>query len=78
MWSRKRLVQIEMNDVDSHITGARHPYQRIHIGAVHVNEPACVMDNLANLLMFFSNSPSVFGFVSISPATCPPSQSSRR
>jgi hypothetical protein len=38
-----------MYDVDAHIAGPRNAYQRIHVGAVHVNQAAGIVHDLANL-----------------------------
>src|SRR5437016_107336 len=46
----KGLVQVEMDDINAHITGPRHPYQRVHVCAIHVNQAARVMYDLADLL----------------------------
>ena len=36
MRRRKRLVQIEVHDVDAEIARTRDAHQRVHVGAVHV------------------------------------------
>ena len=48
--SRKSLVQVEMDNVDAHVAGSRHAHQRVHVRAVHVNQPARLMHDPANLL----------------------------
>ena len=41
-------MQIQVHDVDAKIAGPRHSHQRIHIGAVHVNQAASGVDNIRN------------------------------
>ncbi len=50
MRSRKGFVQIEMYDIDAHIARARDSDERIHVCAIHVNQPTSVMHNTADLL----------------------------
>ena len=49
MRCRKSFVQVQVNDINAHVAGARNPYERVHVRAVHVNQPACVVDDLTNL-----------------------------
>ena len=49
MRSRKRLVQIQVNDVDTHIARPRDANQRVHVRAVHVDQTACFVDDPADL-----------------------------
>ncbi len=50
MRRRKRLVQVQMDHVDAHVARPRDADQRIHVGAVHVDQPAGVVNDLADLL----------------------------
>jgi hypothetical protein len=43
-------MQIEVDDVNPHVAWPRHTDERIHVGAVHVNQPASLVHNPANLL----------------------------
>ena len=43
-------MQIKMNYIDTHVTGPGHSDERVHIGPIHIDEPACLMNDLANLL----------------------------
>ena len=49
MWRREGLVKIQVNDVDTHVAGACDADERVHVGAVHVNEAAGFMDDVADL-----------------------------
>ena len=51
MRGRKCLVQIQMNYIDSHVSRTGDADQRVHIGSVHVDEPAGSMDGVA----YFAN-----------------------
>ena len=53
MRRRKSFVQVEVNHVHAHIAGTRHADERIHVRAVHVNQPARFMHYPANLLDVF-------------------------
>ena len=44
------LVQIQMADIRADIAGPVKPDLRIHVRAVHVNLPAVLVDDLADLL----------------------------
>ena len=46
---RKRLVQIQMADVGADRGRARQPDLRVHVGAVHVNLTAVLVDDVADL-----------------------------
>src|SRR6185369_17300670 len=50
MGRREGLMEIQMNYVDAHIAGASNADERIHIGAIHVNQTTGVMNDAANLL----------------------------
>ena len=50
MRSRKRLVQVQVHQVDAEIAGARLPDQRVHVGAVHVEQAALSVQNLGDLV----------------------------
>ena len=50
MRRRESLVQVQMNDVDAHVAGSGDAYQRVHVRAIHVYQPAGVMHDAANLL----------------------------
>ena len=43
-------MQIQMDDIDAHVAGPRHADKSVHVGAVHVNQPARVVNDAANLL----------------------------
>ena len=43
-------MQVEVNDVDSHIARPRHADEGIHVCPIHINEPTRLVHNLANLL----------------------------
>ena len=45
MRRRKRLVQIQVHDIDAEIAGPRNAHQRIHVGAIHVHQRAFVMQD---------------------------------
>src|SRR2546422_9672737 len=49
----KSLVQVEMNHIDAHVARPRDAHQRVHVGAVHVHETSCVMNDATNLLDVF-------------------------
>src|SRR4029077_6438075 len=40
MWSGKSLMQIEMHHIHAEVARTRDSYQCVHVGAVHVNQPA--------------------------------------
>ncbi len=50
MRGRESLVQIEVHDVDAEVAGAHFADQRIHVGAVHVEQAALGMQNVGNLV----------------------------
>jgi len=41
----KGLVQVEMTDISPDVTRAGKAYLRIHVGAVHIDKPAILMNN---------------------------------
>ena len=41
---RERLVEIEVHDVEAHVARPDHAQQRVHVGAVVVEQAAAVMD----------------------------------
>ena len=57
-----------MDDVEAHVAGPRAPDDGVQVRAVVVEERAAVVEDLATSSMPSSKSPSVDGFVSISPA----------
>ena len=60
MRSRKRLVQVEMDYVNAHISRTRNAHQCVHVCAIHVNQSTGVMDDTANFLdVFFKESQRV-------------------
>ena len=66
----ERLVQIQVHHVHAEIAGPRDAHQRVHIGAIHVEQRALAMQDLRPpAMMCSSNTPSVLGFVTIRPAT---------
>src|SRR6266487_952440 len=50
MRSRKRFMQIEVDNVDAHVARAGNPHQGVHVCSIHVHEPAGLVDDSANLL----------------------------
>ena len=46
----KRLVQIQVKHIDSHLAGAGITHEGIEIGAVHIDEATLLVDNLGDLL----------------------------
>ena len=42
-------MKIQVNDVDTHVAGACDADERVHVGAVHVNEAAGFVNDLADL-----------------------------
>ena len=57
MWDAKGLVQIQVADISTQVTGARQPDHGIHIGSVNIDLPAVLMGNLANLVHNFLKRP---------------------
>src|ERR1044072_871169 len=49
MWGREGLVQVEMDDIDAHVAWTRDADERFHVRAVHVDEPASFMNDVADL-----------------------------
>src|SRR6185503_15171759 len=47
--SGKRFVEVEVNNVDAHVAGARDADECVHVGAVHVDEAAGFVNDVANL-----------------------------
>ena len=45
----KRLVKIEVHHVDAEISGPHDAHQRVHVGAVHVQHGALLVQNLRHL-----------------------------
>src|SRR6185369_2147366 len=50
MRSRKSFVQIQMDYVDAHIARSCDTNKRVHVCAIHIDEPTCVMNDLTYLL----------------------------
>ena len=50
MWRGKSLVQIQVHDVDAEIAGASFADQRIHVGAIHVEQRAFGMQDVGDLV----------------------------
>ncbi len=48
MRSGKRLVQVQVHDVDAEVSRPRDAHQRVHVGPIHVDEPAARVNNLHN------------------------------
>ena len=60
MRSRKCFMQVEVHDVDAEIAGACDADERVHIGAVHVDEAAFVVHDAADLAnVFFEDADGV-------------------
>ena len=52
-------MQIQVHHVNAEIAGPRDAHQRIHVGAVHVDQRALVVQNVAQIFaMFSSNTPT--------------------
>ena len=66
---RKCLVQVEVHHVDAHVAGAGDADERVHVGAVHVEQRALACRISAISVNASSKMPSVEGLVIISPAT---------
>ena len=43
------LVEVEVQNVDSHVSGARHSDERVHIRPVHIDQPARFVNDAADL-----------------------------
>ena len=43
------LMEIEVQNVDPHVPGARHSDQRVHVRPVHIDQPTRFVDNPADL-----------------------------
>ena len=46
---RERLVQVEVHHVDAEIARPRDAHQRVHVGAIHVNQRAFGVQDLGRL-----------------------------
>ena len=44
------LVQVEVHDVDAEVAGANLADQRVHVGAVHVEQRALVVEHVGDLV----------------------------
>ena len=49
MWDGERLVQIEMADIGAECTRLRESNLRVHVRAVHVDEPTRRMHRVTDL-----------------------------
>src|SRR6185312_2243285 len=47
---RKSLVKVQVNHVNAHVAWTSYTNQRVHVGAVHVDQPTCIMNNRADFL----------------------------
>ena len=47
---RKRLVQVQVHHVDAEVAGAHFADQRVHVGAVHVEQRALGVQNVGDLV----------------------------
>ena len=63
------LVQVDVQGVETHVAGSSLAEDRVQIGTVAVRVRADRMDATVISTIFSSNSPSVFGFVSMNAAT---------
>jgi hypothetical protein len=61
--NRKRLVQVEVHEVEAHVARAAVAHQRVGVRAVVVHQAAGRVHGAAISWMWSSNSPSVFGLV---------------
>src|SRR5215472_5148601 len=60
MGGGERLVQVQVHDVDAEVAGPGLPDQGIHVGAVHVEEAAFLMEDLGDLVnLLFEDAESV-------------------
>ena len=48
MRRRKGLVQVQVHHVDAEIAGPRDACQRVHVGAVHVEQRAALVQDFGN------------------------------
>ena len=71
-------MQVKVNYVDAHVTGSSDSDQRIHVGAVHVDEAAGVMDDLTNLLDVSFKQPERVGVRQHKPGDVTVAHSSRK
>src|SRR6185369_8022562 len=47
--SREGFVKIQVDDIDTHVTWAGDAYERVHVRAIHIDQPARCVDRLAYL-----------------------------
>ena len=60
MGGRKCFMQVEVHDVDAEIARVRNADERIHVGAVHVDEAASVVHDAADFAnVFFEDADGV-------------------
>ena len=45
----KRFVQVKVHHIDSEIAGTRDPRERVHIGAIHIEQGAALVKQFGNL-----------------------------
>ena len=62
-------MQVEVHHVDAEVAGPHFADQRVHVGAVHVEQRALGVQDVGDLVDLLSKTPSVLGLVSISAAT---------
>ena len=56
MRSRKSLVQVEVHHVDAEVAGAYFADQRVHVGAIHIEQRALCVKNVGDLVdLVFKN-----------------------
>jgi hypothetical protein len=67
-------VQIDVHRVDAEIAGPHAPDDRVEIGTIAIDQAAAAWTASEMAIMSGSNSPQVFGFVIITPATSGPSR----
>ncbi len=48
--SRKRLVQVEVHDVGAEVAGTHLAHQRVHVGAIHVEQRAFFVQHVGDLV----------------------------
>ena len=75
---RERLVQVHVDDVEAHVARLDLAQDRVEVGAVVIQQPARLVHDVANVEDRCSNTPSVDGLVSISPAVCGPTAARKR
>ena len=75
---RKRLVQVEVHEVEAHVAGPRVAHERVGVGAVVVHQAAGGVHRRRDLVRSgLRTSPSVFGLVIMQTAVSGPTRLAR-